>query len=76
MQNSIVMFTFLFSTRNTFMGKFGPKNQNDQFEVKLGSWTNSNMQNSMGMFTFLFSAANTLFGQIWSKMSKLSISLS
>ena len=43
-QNSVVMFTFsVFS----FLAKLGPKNQNYQFKLKLGTWTNSNMQNSM-----------------------------
>ena len=29
---------FLFLTGNTFLGKFGPKNQNCQFELKLCTW--------------------------------------
>ena len=33
-----------------FLGKFGPKNQNCQFILKFGTWTNSNMQNSMAVF--------------------------
>ena len=32
-----MMFTFLFSTGNTFMGKFGPKKQNGQFKLKFGT---------------------------------------
>ena len=43
---------FLFSTGNTFLGKFGPKNQNCQFKLKFGTKTNLNMQNSMMIFTF------------------------
>ena len=43
----MVMFTFLFSTGNTFMGKFGPKSQNCLFKVKFDTKTNSNMQNLM-----------------------------
>ena len=35
-----------------FFGKFSPKNQNCQFKLKLGTYTNSNMQNSMVLFTF------------------------
>ena len=31
----------------SFLGKFGPKNQNCQFKLKLGTQANSNMQNSM-----------------------------
>ena len=30
----MVMLTFMFSTGNTFLGKFDPKNQNCQFELK------------------------------------------
>ena len=37
LQNSMVMFTFFFSTRNTFLGKFDPKNQNCQFQLKIGT---------------------------------------
>ena len=33
-----------------FLGKFGPKNQNCQFMLKFGTWTNLNMQNSVEMF--------------------------
>ena len=43
---------FPISTTNTFLGKFDPKNQNCQFILKFGTWTNSNMQNSMAMFNF------------------------
>ena len=34
-----------------FLGKFGPKNQNCQFQLKFGTQTNSNMQNSMALLT-------------------------
>ena len=44
-----------------FLGKFGPKNQNDQFKVKLDTWTYSNMQNSMVMFTFFVFDRKYLF---------------
>ena len=33
-----------------FLGKFGAKNQNYQFKLKFGTYTNSNMQNSVVMF--------------------------
>ena len=29
----------------SFLGKFGPKNQNCQFKLKFGTQTNSNIQN-------------------------------
>ena len=43
---------FRFRPQIPFLGKFGPKNQNCQFILKFGTWTNSNMQNSMAMFNF------------------------
>ena len=49
--NGAVHF-FSFRPETPFLGKFGPKNQNCQFNVKFGTLTNSNMQNSMGLFTF------------------------
>ena len=33
-----------------FLGKFGAKNQNYQFKLKFGTYTNSNMHNSVVMF--------------------------
>ena len=43
---------FLFQTGNTFLDKFGPKNQNCLFKLKFGTYTNSNTQNSMVAFNF------------------------
>ena len=53
MQNLMLMFTF-FCVRSemSFLGKFGPKNQNCQFTLKFGTKTNFNMQNSMMVFNF------------------------
>ena len=34
-----------------FLGKFGPKNENCQFQLKFGTKSNSNMKNPMVMFT-------------------------
>ena len=49
--NSILRL-FCFRPETPFLGKFGPKNQNCQFNLKFGTWTNSNMENSMVVFTF------------------------
>ena len=39
----------------SFLGKFGPKNENFQFQLKFDTLSNSNMKNSMVMFTlFVF----------------------
>ena len=48
--------------RFTFFGKSGPKTKNCQFELKLGTYTNSNMHNSMVLFTFSISDQNFHFG--------------
>ena len=51
----LLTHVFRFWPEILFLGKFGPKNQNSKFKVKLGTYTKSNMQNSMGMFTlFVF----------------------
>ena len=46
-------------------GKFGPKNRNCQFKLKIGTQTNSNMKNSIVIF--LFSTGSILFLEICSK---------
>ena len=46
---------FLVLTENNLLGKFGPKNQNCQFEPEFGTKTNLNKQNSKMMFNFSFS---------------------
>ena len=54
MQNSMVVsILFVLDWKYIpFLGKLGPKNQNCQFKLKFGTYTNSNMQNSMVVFTF------------------------
>ena len=55
---------FLFLTSNTSLGKFGPKYQNCQFELKFGTYTNLNMQKSMMVFTFsVLDQKNLFFGK-------------
>ena len=54
---------FLFLTGNTFLGKFGPKDQNCQFKGKFGTKVKLNMWNSMMMFTFSVFDQKYLFGQ-------------
>ena len=49
-QNSLVMFTFQFSTENILLGKFGKKNLNCWFKLKFGMETDLNMQNLMVVF--------------------------
>ena len=64
---------FCFRTEIPFLGKFAPKNQNYQFELKFGTCTNLNMQNQWWYSLFPFLTKNTFFGKIWSKKSKLSV---
>ena len=45
-------FFICFRLEVPFLDKFRPKNQNCQFELKIGTQTNSNMKNSMVMFSF------------------------
>ena len=49
----MMLFTFFgFDWKNSFWVNNGSKNQNYQFKLKFGTYTNSDMQNSMVMFTF------------------------
>ena len=51
-----------------FLGKFGPKNQNCQFELEFSTYANLNMQNSKGMFTFsIFDRKYLFLGKFRSK---------
>ena len=52
----MVVFSFSIFDRKCSFGegggdKFGPKDQNYQFELKFGTWTNSNMHNSLEILT-------------------------
>ena len=53
------MRIFSFRPQTPFLGKFGPKNLNFQFELKFG--TNLNKQNSMLGFTLSILTDNTFF---------------
>ena len=48
----MVMFTFLFSSGITLVGKFGLKIKNHRFKLRPGTQTNLKMQNSMLVFSF------------------------
>ena len=53
MHYSMVILTFyVFNQKYPFWANFGTKNQNCQFKMKFGTWTNSNMHNSMVMLNF------------------------
>ena len=43
---------FYFRPETLFFGKFGPKSQNCQFDLKFSTKNNLNMQNSVVVFTF------------------------
>ena len=64
------MFTFFFLSENTFMGKFGSKNQNCMFELKFDTLTSLNMQNSVVVFTFsVLDQKNPFFANIFKIVS-------
>ena len=69
MQNSMVVsiLSVLDWKELPFLGKFGPKNQNCQFKLKIGTKTNLNIKNSMVMFTFSVSDWKYVFFYICSK---------
>ena len=52
---------FFLQLEFSFLGKFGPKNQNCQFKLKFGTLTNSNMQNSMVVFYYFCFRPETTF---------------
>ena len=66
---------FYFRSKTLFWVKFGLKNQNCQFKLKLYLLLSliqvCRIQCWCSLFLFL--TGNTLFGQIWSKNSKLSV---
>ena len=71
-----IIVLFLFSTGNTFLDKFGPKNLNCQFELKLRTrliWICRIMYKICGSHFFCFWPEKTFWGQIWSKRSILSV---
>ena len=52
MQNSMVVYIFLFQIGTPLSDKFYCKSQNCQLKLKIDTKTNSNMQNSLAVFTF------------------------
>ena len=58
---SYYVYFVRFRPQISFLGKFWPKNQNCEFILKFGTWTNSNMQNSMAIFNFSAFCWNYLF---------------
>ena len=74
MLNLLEKFTFSYLERKIpSFGKFGPKNKNCLFDMKLGILANSNMQISMVMFTFsVLDRKKPFWGKFGPKKSKLS----
>ena len=63
---------FFFRLEITFLGKFGPKNQNRQFQLNFGAKTNWNMQNSLVMFTFsILGRKDPFWANLVKKIKKL-----
>ena len=51
---------FIFRPEISFLGKFGPKTQNREFRLKLGTGAVPNMLNSMVKLIFFFFRPETL----------------
>ena len=64
---------FQFLTRDTLLGKFGPKSQNGQVKLKFVSRLSRICRIRWWCSLFVFLIVNTLFTQIWSKVIKFSI---
>ena len=71
----LLTHVFRFWPEILFLGKFGPKNQNGQFIVKLDTWTNSDMHNSMVKFTFfVFGRKYPFFANLVQNVKIISLS--
>ena len=58
-----------------FLRNFGPKCQNDQFKLKFGTFTNSDMQNSIIMFNcFVFDRKYLLWASLLQKIRIINLS--
>ena len=68
MQNSMVVFTFLFRQEMSFLSRFRPKNEKCQFKLKFCAQANSNIQNSTVVFTFSILERKYLF---WTRNNTL-----
>ena len=72
MQNSMI-HCICFRLEVPFSSKFGSKNDNFQFQLNFGIYSNSNMENSMvrDVHSFFFSTEVSFLWQSFSKKSKL-----
>ena len=69
MSNSMVVFI---ASEIPFLGKFGPKNENCQFRLEFGTYSNANIKDSMVMLTLsVFGPKNSLLWQICFKKTKM-----
>ena len=69
------MLTFSAFDPKYLLEKFGPNDQNCQFEVKFGSRLNLNMQNSMVVFTFsVLDQKNPFLANLAQKIKIVSLS--
>ena len=66
---------FCFRLEIPLLGKFGPKNQNCHFKLKIGTNTNSNMQSSVVMLTFsIFNMKYPFWAYLVQKTKNVSLS--
>ena len=75
MQNSMMVsiLSVLDWKQLPFLDKLGPKNQNCQFKLKIGTKTNSNMKKSMVIFTFSLFNRTCSFFFFWNLFQKLKL---
>ena len=67
-QNSMGVFFILLKLETPFLGKFGPKNENCQFQLKFDTQSNSNMKNSVVMLTLYFLRILLSMGNLFQKI--------
>ena len=66
---------FCFRLEIPLLGKFGPKNQNCHFKLKIGTNNNSNMQSSVVMLTFsIFNMKYPFWAYLAQKTKNVSLS--
>ena len=68
---------FQFLTENTFLGKFGPKNQNCQFELKFRTrliWICRTMYNIYGVYFSVLDEKNSFWANLVQKIKVVSLS--
>ena len=67
----MAVFNGCFRLETLFLGKFGSKNENCQFQLKFDTYSNSNMKSSMVMLTLFFLNDTPFYGKFFQKIKIL-----